>query len=86
MCSCLGDISAELFLSNAQDSDEYNELGPQPEHGRNRLHNAPSRPRIQITQAQLEALHNGAGFWWNDIARVLQVSSRALRNSSTLRK
>ena len=53
LCLCLGDIRAE-FLSNAQDSDEYNEPGPQPEHGRNRLHNAPGRPRIQITQAQLE--------------------------------
>ena len=81
----LGELREELeSLSNVQDSDEYNEPGPQhlnfhPEHGRNRLQNAPGRPRIQITQAQLEALHNGAGFRWNDISRILQVSSRTLR-------
>ena len=82
----LGEIHQELeSLSNVQDVDEYNEpAGPQhrnfhPEHGINRLQNAPGRPRIQITQAQLEALHNGAGFRWNDIACILQVSSRTLR-------
>ena len=81
----LGELREELeSLSNVQDSDEYNEPGPQhlnfhPEDGRNRLQNAPGRPRIQITQAQLEALHNGAGFRWNDISRILQVSSRTLR-------
>ena len=42
----------------------------------------PGRPRLQITQEQLEALHNVAGFRWNDIARILQVSDRTLRRRS----
>ena len=39
----------------------------------------PGRPRLQISEEQLEALHSNAGFRWNDVARILNVSSRTLR-------
>ena len=49
---------------------------------RSRLENTSEgrgRPRVEIAQSQLEALHNVGGFRWNDVARMLQVSSRTLR-------
>ena len=49
---------------------------------RSRLENTNEgrgRPRVEIAQSQLEALHNAGGFRWNDVARLLQVSSRTLR-------
>ena len=49
---------------------------------RSRLENTSEgrgRPRVEIAQSQLEALHNAGGFRWNDVARMLQVSSRTLR-------
>ena len=39
----------------------------------------PGRPLLQISEEQLEALHSNAGFRWNDVARILNVSSRTLR-------
>ena len=81
----LGEIRGELeSISNVEESDKYNEPGLEKlyfhrENERNQMQNAHGHPRIQITQTQLEALHNGAGFRWNDIARILQVSSRTLR-------
>ena len=39
----------------------------------------PGRPRLAITETQLEALHHTAGFRWNDVARIFNVSSRTLR-------
>ena len=58
---CLGELREELqSLSNVQESDKYNEPSLQQlyflrENERNQMQNAPGRPRIQITQAQLEA-------------------------------
>jgi hypothetical protein len=40
---------------------------------RNRLENTNEgrgRPRVEIAQSQLEALHNAGGFRWNDVART----------------
>ena len=37
------------------------------------------RPRLQILQEQLQALHNDAGFRWADIGRILGISERTLR-------
>lgn len=36
-------------------------------------------PRFYITEAQLEALHLSARFCWNDVAHILNISSRTLR-------
>ena len=36
------------------------------------------RPRYEITQEQIELLHDALGFRWADIARMLGVSSRTL--------
>ena len=41
--------------------------------------NRPGRPRLAITQGQLEALQRGSGFRWSDVARILCVSARTLR-------
>ena len=37
------------------------------------------RPRIIVTQQQLQTLHEVCGFCWNDIAETLGVSDRTLR-------
>jgi hypothetical protein len=37
------------------------------------------RPRIHVTQEQLNILHNTAGFRWADIGRILGVSERTIR-------
>ena len=37
------------------------------------------RSRFKISQSQLESLNIDAGFRWNDVARIVQVSSRTLR-------
>lgn len=66
-------------MSNAmQDIEESNERHVQRSRYEEST-NRPGRPRLQITREQLEALHDEAGFRWNDIARILQVSSRTLR-------
>ena len=39
----------------------------------------PGPPRFYITEVQLEALHLSARFRWNDVARILSISSRTLR-------
>ncbi|KAK2555560.1 hypothetical protein P5673_022907 [Acropora cervicornis] len=41
--------------------------------------NRPGRPRLAITQGQLEALQRDSGFRWSDVARILCVSARSLR-------
>lgn len=41
--------------------------------------NRPGRPRLAITQEQLEALQRDSGFRWSDVARILCVSARSLR-------
>ena len=41
--------------------------------------NRPGRPRLAITQGQLEALQRDSGFRWSDVARILCVSARTLR-------
>ena len=41
--------------------------------------NRPGRPRLAITQGQLEALQRDIGFRWSDVARILCVSARTLR-------
>ena len=40
--------------------------------------NRPGRPRLAITQEQLEALQRDSGFCWSDVARILCVSARTL--------
>ena len=37
------------------------------------------RPRVVVTQQQLQTLHGVCGFRWNDIAETLGVSDRTLR-------
>ena len=37
--------------------------------------NRPGRPRLAITQGQLEALQRDSAFSWSDIARILCVSA-----------
>ena len=37
------------------------------------------RPRVVVTQQQLQTLHEVCGFHWNDIAETLGVSDRTLR-------
>ena len=41
--------------------------------------NRPGRPRLAITQGQLEALQRDSGFSWSDVARIFCVSARTLR-------
>ena len=41
--------------------------------------NRPGRPRLAITQGQLEGLQRDSGFRWSDVARILCVSARTLR-------
>ena len=41
--------------------------------------NRPGRPKLAITQGQLEALQRDSGFRWSDVARILCVSARTLR-------
>ena len=54
------------------DAQEYDVLGTDNGDG------SVGRPRVEISQEQIEILRNNLGFKWVDIARMFGVSSRTL--------
>ena len=64
-------------LLNEQDYTDENNRLPIALGAENR-NGCVGRPRIEITQEQIEVLRNNLGFKWIDIARMFGVSSRTL--------
>ncbi len=58
--------------SDAHENNEELPLGPFNSNS------CVGRPRVEITQEQIEVLRNNLGFKWTDIARMFGVSSRTL--------
>ena len=55
-----------------QSSEQLYALGVE-----NRIGNV-GRPRVEITQEQIDALRNGLCFRWTDVARMFDISTRTL--------